>query len=108
LESASNVGPPQLGFYRRYCESRTRPLEDADVYLLRLRRRNAQRYANKRADDNLSSALATLALLLEVYFERELNLAFHLGGTRKEAKVGVRYGVIWLSRTLIGTKGRLD
>ena len=55
----------------------------------------------------LSSALATLVLLLEEYFKRELNLAFCLGSTRKESKVGVRYGVIWLSRTLRRTKGRL-
>jgi hypothetical protein len=44
---------------------------------------------------------------LERYFERELNLAFRLGSTRKEAEVGIGYGVIRLSGTLKRTKGRL-
>ena len=41
-----------------------------------------------------SSAPLRLVVLLEHYFERELNFAFRLGGAGKEAEVGIRDRVV--------------
>src|ERR1700759_4913932 len=54
-----------------------------------------------------SSAPLRLLVLLEHYFERELNFAFRLGGAGKEAEVGIRYRVVRLRRTLKRAKGCL-
>ena len=61
----------------------------------------------RRADDCLSSALPVLAALLERYLERELDLAFRLGGAGKQAEVGIRHSVVGLRRTLERPKGCL-
>jgi hypothetical protein len=55
-----------------------------------------------------SSALfGAVAVLLERYLERELDLAFRLGRAGKEAEVGIRYSVVGLRRTLERAKSCL-
>jgi hypothetical protein len=48
------------------------------------------------ADDWLFVRSLVLLVPLERYFERELNLAFGLGGAGKQAEVGIRYRVVGL------------
>ena len=64
--------------------------------------------ANKRADEYLLvRSLALSVVLLEQYFQRELNLAFRLSSSRKEAEVGIRHSVVRLTPTLKRAKGCL-